>query len=85
MAASSASCPVVGIFFGSTPARLHRGDRAAGGAVVGGVDAHEAVLAERGDGLVGLLLRLVRRPVRRVVLLRDLELALVDDASARPA
>src|SRR5439155_7900338 len=42
---------------------LHRRDRAAGGAVVGGVDAHEAGLADRGDRLVHLGLRLVRAPV----------------------
>ena len=51
---------------------LHGGDGAAGGAVVGGVDADEAVLAERGDRLLHLLLRLVRAPVRRVVLLGHL-------------
>jgi hypothetical protein len=36
----------------------------AGGAVVGGVDALEAVLAERGDGLLHLGLGLVGAPVR---------------------
>src|SRR3954452_14458419 len=42
---------------------LHRGDDATGVAVVGGVDADEAVLAQRGDRLLHLGLRLVRRPV----------------------
>src|SRR4051812_19849747 len=59
---------------------LHRRDRAARGAVVGGVDAHEAALADGGDRLLHLGLGLVRAPVRRVVLLGDLEAALVDDA-----
>ena len=59
---------------------LHGGDGATGGAVVGGVDADEAVLAERRDRLLHLLLRLVRAPVRRVVLLGHLVLARVDDA-----
>src|SRR3954452_11168580 len=59
---------------------LHRRDGAAGGAVVGRVDADEAVLAGRRDRLLHLGLRLVGAPVRRVVLLDDLEAALVDDA-----
>src|SRR3954453_9060410 len=59
---------------------LHRGDRAAGRAVVGRVDADEAVLADRGDRLLHLGLRLVRAPVGRVVLLGDLEAAVVDHA-----
>src|SRR4051794_13245997 len=59
---------------------LHRRDRAAGRAVVGRVDAHEAVLAHRGDCLLHLRLRLVRAPVGRVVLLGDLQAAVVDHA-----
>src|SRR5215207_300684 len=59
---------------------LHGRDRAAAGAVVGGVDAHEAVLADRRDRLLHLLLCLVRAPVGSVVLLRHLEVAAVDDA-----
>src|SRR5215213_1446055 len=60
--------------------RLHGRDRGAAGAVVGGIDAHEAVLADRGDRLLHLLLGLVRAPVGRVVLLRDLVAASVDHA-----
>lgn len=44
----------------------------AGHAVVGGVDALEAALAERVDGGTHLLVRLVRRPVRDVLLVDDL-------------
>src|SRR5215212_7482976 len=58
--------------------RLHRRDRAAGGAVVGGVDADELALADRRDRLLHLRLRLVRRPVGGVVLLGDLEAGAVD-------
>src|SRR4051812_31304390 len=58
---------------------LHRGDRAAGHAVVGGVDAGDLVLAQGGDRLLHLALRLVRAPVRRVVLLADLHRAAVED------
>src|SRR3954454_4643325 len=43
---------------------LHRGDRAAGGAVVGGVDALDLVLADGRDRLLHLGLGLVGRPVR---------------------
>ena len=80
MAASSASCPVVGRVFGIDAVALHRSDRAAAGSVVGGVDAHEPVLADGRDRLLHLLLGLVRAPVRRVVLLRHLVVAAVDDA-----
>src|SRR5829696_8337300 len=59
---------------------LHGSDRAAAGSVIGGVDAHESVLADGRDRLLHLLLGLVRAPVRRVVLLRHLEIAAVDDA-----
>ena len=63
---------------GSKPAAFMRRDGAARGAVVGGVDADEAVLAQRGDGLLHLLLGLVRAPVGRVVLLTILTLAVED-------
>src|SRR6185295_20161807 len=43
-------------FFGVDPGAFERGDRAAAGVVVGGVDAPEAVVAERGDRLLGLTL-----------------------------
>src|SRR4051794_29422462 len=58
--------------------RLHRRNRATSGSVVCRVDADEVALAHRGDRLLHLRLSLVRRPVRRVVLLGDLEAALVD-------
>ena len=78
MAASSASWPVDGIVERVDARGLHGGDGPAGGAVVGVVGAHEAVLAELGDGLVHLALRLGRLPVGRVVLGADLHLALVE-------
>ena len=78
MAASSASWPVDGIVQRVDARGLHGGDGPAGGAVVGVVGAHEAVLAELGDGLVHLALRLGRLPVGRVVLGADLHLALVE-------
>src|SRR5215212_5592778 len=59
---------------------LHGRDGAAGGAVVGGVHADEAGLAEPGDRLLHLVLGLVRAPVGGVVLLADLEAAAVEDA-----
>src|SRR5262249_3498766 len=55
--------------------RLHRGDRAAGRAVVGLVGAVEAVLADRGDELLHQLLGLLGLPVGRGVLLDDRDLA----------
>src|SRR4051794_33354367 len=58
--------------------RLHRRNRATGGSVVCRVDADEVALADRGDRLLHLRLSLVRRPVRCVVLLGDLEARLVD-------
>src|SRR5829696_6407662 len=57
----------------------HGGDGAAGRAVVGGVDADEAVGPEAGDGLLHLRLGLVSAPVRCVVLGADLVGRLVDD------
>ena len=64
-AASSESCPVTG--GGGVDARgLHRGDRTAGHAVVGGVDAIDAVRAQLRDRLLHLLLGLVGAPVGRV-------------------
>src|SRR5215211_3627041 len=51
---------------------LHCGDGTAAGSVIGGVDAHEAVLADGRDRLLHLLLGLVGAPVGRVVLLRHL-------------
>src|SRR3954454_2826031 len=59
---------------------LHGCDCAAGGAVVRGVDALESVLAECRDRLLRLGLSLVRAPVRGVVLLADLDAALVEHA-----
>ncbi len=59
---------------------LERGDDAAGHAVVAGVDALEAVLAERVEGRAHLLVGLVRRPVGDVLLVRDLLDLLVEDA-----
>src|SRR5258706_3366959 len=64
----------------SNSGALHRRDCATSGAVIGGVDANETVLADCADRLVHLGLRLGGRPVRRVVLLCNLEAALVDDA-----
>src|SRR3954465_13847163 len=58
--------------------RLHRRDRAAGGAVVGGVDADELALADRRDRLLHPALPLVGRPVGGVVLLADFEAGGVD-------
>lgn len=51
-----------------------------GHAVVGGVDALEAVLAQGVDGRSHLLVGLVRRPVRDVLLVDDLLDLLVEDA-----
>lgn len=51
-----------------------------GHAVVAGVDALDTVLAERVEGGAHLLVRLVRGPVRDVLLVRDLLDLLVEDA-----
>ncbi|EAU64988.1 hypothetical protein STIAU_5981 [Stigmatella aurantiaca DW4/3-1] len=60
--------------------RLHRGDGPAGGAVIGRVHADDLVLAQRGDGLLHLLLSLVRAPVRGVVLGAHHQPAAIQDA-----
>src|SRR3954451_5072730 len=62
-----------GAFFRVDPSPFQRRDRAAAGVVVGGVDAPEAVVAERGDRLLRLALGVFRGPTRGVVFLGDFD------------
>ena len=76
--ASSASWPVTKTRGRIDRRALERRDGAAGHAVVGHVDRVEAVIAERGDRALHLLLGLVRAPVGRVVALHDLGALLLE-------
>src|SRR4029078_5330681 len=62
-----------GPFFGVDAGAFHRRDRAAAGVVVGGVDAPEPFLAERGDRLLRLALGVFGGPAGGVVFLGDLD------------
>ena len=72
--------PFVGVDAGA----FHRRDRAAAGVVVGGVDAGEPVVAERGDRLLHLASgRLSAAPAGRVVLLGDFDAGCFEARCAR--
>ena len=77
-AVSSASWPVTGTSCRIHAVRLHRGDRATRSAVVRGVDTCDLICAGRRDRLLHLALRVLRQPIRSVVLLRDLDALLLE-------
>src|SRR5258708_23656111 len=65
--------PGHGVFARGDPGPVHRRDRAPSGAVVGRVDAGEAVVAEGGDRLLRLALGIFGGPSGSVVFLGDLD------------